>query len=292
MPENDLLKILFVVNPGSGNHKTPWSDIISDHFTSSGHNIELLELSDPRNTSIIEDRIAKFAPQRVVAVGGDGTVALLARILLHKDIALGILPAGSANGMARELSIPNDPAEAIGVIETGTIKAADVVRINNDLISLHLSDIGLNARLIKHFDEGNLRGKLGYARALVKTLVRKRLMNVEVCIDGQKNNLRAEMVVLANASRYGTGATINPEGNLYDGKFEVVIMRQLAVSELFKMWFRFRPFDAKKMKVLPATSATIRTKRAVHFQVDGEYLGKVTEVQAEIVPGQLKIIIP
>lgn len=117
-------------------------------------------------------------------------------------------------------------------------------------------------------------------------------MKVHIKIDGQEIIHAAEMVVLANASRYGTGAVINPQGNLYDGHFEVVIMRKLALSELFKMWFRFRPFDSQKIKVFPATSANIQTSRKVHFQVDGEYMGKVSSVDAEILAGQLKLIVP
>ncbi len=60
----------------------------------------------------------------------------------------------------------------------------------------------------------------------------------------------ALMVVLANATKYGTGAVINPEGNLYDGKFEVVIMRRLAFSELIKMWFNPQPFNPKRLNYI------------------------------------------
>jgi diacylglycerol kinase family enzyme len=105
-------------------------------------------------------------------------------------------------------------------------------------------------------------------------------------------SVKALMVVLANATKYGTGAVINPEGNLYDGKFEVVIMKKLAITELFKMWFRPSPFDPKKIRLFPATSVSIATKRKVDFQVDGEYLGKVNKVDAHILAGQLKLIVP
>jgi diacylglycerol kinase family enzyme len=104
--------------------------------------------------------------------------------------------------------------------------------------------------------------------------------------------MKALMVVLANATKYGTGAVINPEGDLYDGQFEVVIMKRLAITELLKMWFRPQPFNPTKIKVYPATSVSIETTRKVHFQVDGEYLGKVRRVDANIIAGQLKLIVP
>jgi diacylglycerol kinase family enzyme len=226
-----------------------------------------------------------------VAVGGDGTVTMVAKEILRKDCALGILPAGSANGMARELNIPPTINEALQVIENGTIRNADVIDVNGH-ISLHLSDIGLNAQLIKHFEEGKIRGKLGYATKVIKTLWAKSVMSIRINTGEKEVDMKALMVVLANAKMYGTGAVINPEGDLYDGKFEVVIMKRLAISELVKMWFKPQPFNPKKIRVFPATSVNIETTSKVHFQVDGEYLGKVKSVNANIIAGKLKIIIP
>ncbi|MBA4166445.1 MAG: diacylglycerol kinase family lipid kinase [Chitinophagaceae bacterium] len=292
MAEESSLKILFVINPVAGGNKTDWEPLIRQHFEQTDLNIAIHTLTGENDVAPIKRIVEKSKPEKVVAVGGDGTVSLVARMLLQTDIALGILPAGSANGMAKELGISFIPGEAMNTVVNGTIKNADVIKINTDQISLHLSDIGLNARLIKNFDDGKLRGKLGYAKVVLKTLWKKTLMKVHVRIDGQEIIHDAEMVVLANASKYGTGAVINPGGNLFDGHFEVVIMHKLALSELFKMWIRFRPFNPEKMRVFPATSVDIHTNRKVHFQVDGEYMGKVNKVDAEILAGQLKLIVP
>jgi diacylglycerol kinase (ATP) len=292
MGDENSLKILFVINPVSGGNKVDWKASIREYFGTLDHHIEIYQLTGGNDIPALQGIIEKSKPQKVVAVGGDGTVSMMAKMLLGSGIALGILPAGSANGMARELGISFIPKEALDYILNSPIKDADVIRINQDLISLHLSDIGLNALLIKNFDDGKIRGKWGYAKVVVKTLWKKTLMKVHIQIDGREIIHDAEMVVLANASRYGTGAVINPDGNLYDGHFEVVIMRKLALSELFKMWFRFRPFDPEKMKVFPATSVNIHISRKVHFQVDGEYKGKVRNVIAEILAGQLKLIVP
>jgi diacylglycerol kinase (ATP) len=109
---------------------------------------------------------------------------------------------------------------------------------------------------------------------------------------GKEIKRDAFMVVLANASKYGTGAVINPEGDLYDGLFEVVIIRRLAVFDILKMWFRPRPFNPKNIEVLHAESVRIETAHRVHFQVDGEYLGKVKHVAAHILHGKLNLILP
>jgi diacylglycerol kinase family enzyme len=100
------------------------------------------------------------------------------------------------------------------------------------------------------------------------------------------------MVVLANASKYGTGAVINPTGELDDGAFEVVIVRKLALSELLKMLFRPQPFNPKKIETFSATSVKLETGHAVHFQIDGEYLGKIKSLKADILPDYINLVLP
>jgi len=293
MQQSGQLKILFAVNPGSGGKsKVNWETSIREYFKPLPHTIEVFMLGGGHDAESVQHWITQLKPDRVVAVGGDGTVQMAAKQLLGTGIPLGILPAGSANGMAKELGIPNTPEEALNIIVNGRIRTADVIRINDKEICMHLSDIGLNAKLIKYFEESNWRGKFGYARVLFKALRNKKTMKVTINLKGEKVERDAFMIVLANASKYGTGAVINPDGNLYDGLFEVVIIRKFSIGEIFKMFIKFLPFNPKKTEVISATSVTIKTFGKVHFQIDGEYLGKVDHVEATIVPGQLNILLP
>ncbi len=292
MEQTGALKLLFAINPVSGGKgKTDFESAIKNYFKPLPHSIEFFLLSGKGDGASLKHWIEKIKPDRVVAIGGDGTVTLVAKQLIDSPIALGILPAGSANGMAKELDIPVDITEALDVLVNGKIKCCDLIKVNDE-ICLHLSDIGLNAQLVKYFDEGNMRGKLGYARVVLKVLWNKRLMNVTIQTKEKQIDREAFMIVLANASKYGTGAVINPGGNLYDGLFEVVVIRRLAISELFKMWFNPKPFNPKKIEVFQASSASIETSHKVHFQVDGEYLGKVDKVVAVIMPAKLNIVLP
>ncbi|MEJ7674135.1 MAG: YegS/Rv2252/BmrU family lipid kinase [Chitinophagaceae bacterium] len=236
--------------------------------------------------------IDKLQPERVIAVGGDGTVSLVAEQLLKTNIAMGILPAGSANGMAKELDIPVDVDGALDIILNGHIKLCDVIKINNKEICLHLSDLGVNAQLVKYFEEGNFRGKLGYALKVFKVLWRKRTMDVTIKTDREELKRRAFMVVIANASKYGTGALINPEGNLGDGLFEIIVVRRIHLISVLKMFLKFKRFNPKKVELFQAETVDIKTTKKSHFQVDGEYLGKVDSVKAEILKSQLKIMLP
>ena len=293
MQQSGQLKILFALNPVSGGKSNQnWEAAIRDYFKDLQHTIEIFMLNGVHDAESLSYWITKMKPDRVVAVGGDGTVQMVAKQLLGSGIPLGILPAGSANGMARELQIPNTPAEALSIVVNGTIKEADIIRINNDEICLHLSDIGLNAKLIKYFEESNWRGKFGYARVLFKALRKKRPMSVLIDLNGEQVKRSAFMIVLANATRYGTGAVINPNGSLYDGVFEVVIIRKFSIGEIFKMFIRFLPLNPTKTEIIPATSVTITPYGKVHFQIDGEYLGKVTQVEARVEARQLCLLVP
>jgi diacylglycerol kinase (ATP) len=287
------LKILFVINPISGSkRKINWERAIRKYFLTLLHSFDFFLLDGKDDATSLQYWIEKLHPDRVIAVGGDGTVSLVAEQLLGKNIAMGILPAGSANGMAKELNIPTDINGALDVILNGEIKCCDVIKINDKEICLHLSDIGVNAKLVKYFALGNLRGKLGYALKIFKVLWRKRLMHVTIKTDKEEITRDAFMVVIANASKYGTGALINPEGNLSDGLFEIVVVRRITFFSVLKMFLHFRRFNPKKVELCQAESATINTTKPFHFQVDGEYLGKTNNVKAEIIKSQLDLILP
>lgn len=291
MSDSSNLKLLFVINPVAGPNDTSWEEIIRNYFTGKPFTVEYLILNQKPDIGEIKKKIEEFSPARVIAVGGDGTVTMVAKLVAEAKKVLGILPAGSANGMAKELNIPLEPFEALSIVTDGEVKCCDAIRINEQ-VCLHLSDIGLNAQLIKYFDEGRVRGKLGYGKVLLKTLWHKQKMQVIIQAKNQEIRRNAFMVVLANASKYGTGAVINPSGELDDGAFEVVIVRRLALSELLKMLFRPQPFNPQKIETFSATSVSLETLKSVHFQIDGEYLGKVQSVHAKILPDYINIILP
>ena len=293
MPDKPSLKYLFIINPGSGRTGADsWKALINDFFRANEEAFENFLLPANFTPGQIKDHILKTGPRQVIAVGGDGTVTMLANILAGSNIPLGILPAGSANGMAKELQIPAGAEDALKVIVKGFQKKIDLIRINDKDYCLHLSDIGLNAQLIKYFDEGKLRGKIGYARVILKTLWHRHKMQVSIRVGETEISRVAFMVALANARMYGTGAVINPKGKPDDGHFEIIIVRKLSFFTLIKMMFRPRIFDPKKIEIIPCTSADINTKRAMHFQTDGEYKGKLKRITAVIVPGAVTMILP
>lgn len=288
--EKGTIKLLFIVNPGSGSDDTDYEKEINAFFEASAHDAEVYLLPKNCSTDKIREAIEKSKADRVIAVGGDGTLKLVAECLNGKNIPIGIIPAGSANGMAKELGIPQDLQEALQLTIAGEPKKIHLVNVNNELC-IHLSDIGFNAYIVKKFDDLPQRGMWGYAKATWKALWSHHKMEVEMDIAGETIRSEAAMVVIANATMYGTGVKINPDGLLDDDLFEVILIKKYSVMEILKIRFTSLPFNPEKIQTFPTKHLRISTRHKVHFQVDGEYKGKVNEVQATILPAAISIIV-
>ena len=293
MQKGVQLKILFVINPVSGGkEKHDWESSIREYFRNKPHSMEFYLLTGKDDKASIQHHIERLKPDRVVAVGGDGTVKMLASMLKETQVALGILPAGSANGMARELKVPLEAEQALDVIINGECRKLDLIKINEEEICLHLSDLGLNALLVKNFEHSKKRGMWGYGKAVFKVLWKKPTMYLTIKTDKEEVRRKAFMLVIANAQTYGTGAIINPDGKLNDGQFEIVVIRKLHLMELFKMLVSHKPFHQQRIEVFQTKSVEIRAKRKAYFQVDGEYIGKTVCVEARILPQIVNVVLP
>lgn len=289
--QHDPSKFLFIINSGSGNKQIDWEKEIRTFFEPLPYTIELFDLPNPCQPQLIKEKIVQSKAGKVVAVGGDGTLKLVADSLPDPSIAVGILPAGSANGMATELGIAADPASALDSLVNGVVKKIHLTKVNDENC-IHLSDIGFNAYVVKKFEAANTRGMWGYVKAAWKVLWQHPRIEVTLQIDDKKVVRSAAMVVIANATQYGNGVVINPQGSLYDRLFEVVIIRKVSFTEIFKMRFTQRNFNPEKTEFFQTSSLHLQSKHKMHFQVDGEYLGKIREVKAEIIPDALHVIVP
>src|SRR6202012_2274763 len=97
---------------------------------------------------------------------------------------------------------------------------------------------------------------------------------------------------LANARMFGTGAMINPTGSLRDGRFEVIMMKDFRWWDLPRLFFPNRKQHLEREEVVSVQSVTIACNRRVHFQVDGEYKGKINRLKAAILPQSLRVLTP
>lgn len=293
MQKQNPQKLLFIINPVSGGKaKQDWEAFIRDYFREQPHSMDFFLLTGKNDASSVRHYIETINPDKVVAVGGDGTVKLVAELIKETGRVMGILPAGSANGMARELGLPLDKGEALNVILNGTCRAIDVIEVNGREICIHLADMGLNAMLVKYFEASPSRGMWGYGRSVFKMLWNKRIIKATLTTDSEVIRRNAYMIVLANARMYGTGVTINPRGNLEDGRFEVVIVRRLNFWAILKVLTAHHNFPEEHIEIVSTTSLHLHARQRGYFQVDGEYRGRMKEVRARILPRCLQLMLP
>lgn len=285
--------IVLVVNPISGDLDK--DDIIAAatlFAEKEGLELQLYGTTGNDDIKAIRQFCEKYRPQRVLVAGGDGTIKLVAEAVHETDIIMGILPAGSANGLSVDLNLPTTLEENLQVAFHSNYMEMDMVCINN-LKSLHLSDLGLNAQLVKNYENSSTRGKLGYMLQTITTLSeQEEPFTATIKANHRTIETSAQMIVIANSQKYGTGVTINPNGKMNDGQFEIVILRNLDLLVFGKIITGNIPVDSDDVEIISTDKATITTNVPVHFQIDGEFIGEETHLDIHILHKEMRIAVP
>ena len=289
-----MTKILFIANPESDIPENyDLESVISDLAGEYGFEWGLYYTEKSDATNEIRKKISRDDPDIVIAVGGDGTVNLVASGLINSKIDLGIIPAGSANGLAYNLGIPSDIRKAVEIILENKAKPVDAICINDDIFCCHLGDVGINARIVRRFEQEGSKGLLGYGKQMLKELLSGRThFKVTLKTPVVYKKFRAEMVVIANARSFGTGAVINPEGRLDDGEFEIVIIRPYPWWGLFyliRMFLFGKTENLKYIQLIKTKQAEMVLDKPRDLQVDGEIISDVKSLKAEIIPSALNM---
>lgn len=285
--------VIMITNPVSGGvDKSEFIDAASNYAAKENLNFVLYETSADNDTTKIKALYKKFMPERIIVAGGDGTIKLVAEALENEDFILGILPAGSANGLATDLGLPKSVEESIPIAFLNGYQEIDMIVVNGKT-SLHLSDLGLNATLIKNYEEGSMHGRWHYALQAFKTLINTDVyFSATVTANNEITEYQARMIVIANSKKYGTGVTINPNGVMDDGKFEIIILKNLDFMVFGKIVTGNMPLESEDISIISTDKATIKTNFPVSFQMDGEYCGAESEFNIGIAPKKLKVAIP
>lgn len=286
-------KVLLVVNPIAGDvDKTELIALVEDRSRTQGFELSVYKTEGEHDRQAIVQIMQDFKPDRILVAGGDGTITQIADIVREYPVTLGLLPLGSANGLATNLGVPTAWQEAVEVALGEHATCLDGMMINGRL-GLHLSDLGLNARLVKNYEESDTRGKWGYAKEVFKTLSEHDLFRVRITTDTETLETDATMVILANATMYGTGVVVNPNGKLCDGQFEVIVATRFDIIELAKLIAGAEALNPEVVRTFCTTRAEIEClDKKVLFQIDGEFIGPVNRVKAHIIPHMLQIAIP
>ena len=289
------MKILIVINPKAGgtNHeKTILA--LKDLFETHGFDAHYHFTTGEHDEKNIKKEIDKIKPHRVLAAGGDGTIQLVAKILLPYQLTMGILPLGSANGLATALDIPKDPiVAAANIVQSTKVRSIDMLKFNKKHLCIHLSDIGVNALIVKKYEEGGERGLLGYAKHLLAAVQETPLYNITIQTPSETIKKSGYMMAFANAHKYGTGVQIS-EGSVSDGMFEICNVERVTLDEAIRAGLTaLNVFVDKDMfsDVITCRSAEVSIDQPAHFQIDGEYMGMVDHLEIDMVPGALKLLV-
>ncbi|MEQ8472542.1 MAG: YegS/Rv2252/BmrU family lipid kinase [Marinoscillum sp.] len=280
---------LFVINPASGGRD---KDDLIEKIKSNFEDAQFFETTGKNDSDRLNEYIYHAKPDLVVISGGDGTINEMSTALIAHDVPMGIIPKGSANGLATELGITME--NALQTIKLGHTRNLDVVSINDHLM-IHMADIGLNASLIKRYEEEDRRGFLGYAISAIKELPNlEESFEVTISSDDFEITLNTKFVVMANTRMYGTGYEINPNGVLDDQKIEICVLKELSPEFISNKLFNNKPNISEQsiFAIYPVKNAEITTNRAVNWQSDGEYLGTTDHLSIEVLDTQLKTICP
>lgn len=287
------MNLLFVVNPVSGGEeKASFLQRAKDYCYKYGISCATYETTGENDEDKLLQCLTEHQPDKIVVVGGDGTVLLTARTLLQtkRTIPFGMIPMGSANGMARELNVSTDPFEAFRDLAVSHVALPiDMICMNDQHYLMHLGDAGLNASIVENYEKEEGRGWLAYAKHFVHAIRNTPLFEAHIQMEDGAHDYQTSAVVMANTRMYGTGATINPKGNPHDGKFEIVVVKKNELSSIINLGLTTISDKAienfnEYFDIYTTDRATITFKSPKVVQLDGEVTGSFEQLQLSIVP--------
>lgn len=289
------MKLLLVINPvAGGNDHNETITKINELAHENGVQTQLLLTNGKDDEDRFKKQLADWKPDRVAVGGGDGTIKMVAENLMSAGTPMGILPLGSANGLATALEIPKSPLDAMQKILTANlIRNMDMLKFNDKHFCIHVGDIGVNALIVKKYEEGGERGMMGYAKNLFSSIQESPLLKIKIRTPEEVIEKEGFMMAFANAHKYGTGVHIS-EGSVSDGKFEICNVAKIALDDAIKAGLTIlNVFVDKNMfsDVISCTKAHIEIDQPSHFQIDGEYMGLVDNIKVQIVPSCIKLLI-
>jgi len=242
---------------------------------------------------VIDDAV-RNGVEVVFAVGGDGTVHEIAKRLIDKPIALGIVPTGSGNGFARHLGVSIDPSNVLRSIATSRIETIDTAEVNGNPF-LGVMGIGFDACIAARFASSTVRGIRTYIREGLFGYVSYRPQSYEITIDGNVRKETAFVIAVANSSQYGNNAKIAPLASVQDGLLDLVIIRRaspLSVPALMARLFSGSLHRSPVVATVQAREIVIRRAAAGPAHVDGEPIHMPEELRVRIRPQSLRVLVP
>jgi YegS/Rv2252/BmrU family lipid kinase len=287
-------RITFILNPISGTHsKDVIPECIDEIISKDDFDYEIRTTEYAGHAAeIARDCVARQV-DIVVAIGGDGTVNEVARSLTHTETALGIIPCGSGNGLARHLCIPLDIKKALKIISQCQIESFDYGVIN-DLPFFCTCGMGFDAFISFKFAEAGKRGPITYVENVLKEGLKYKPETYEVEDETGAKKYKAFLIACANASQYGNNAYIAPHATMKDGMMDIVILEPFTPFDAPQISFDlFSKTLEKNSKIKTFKSKHIHIHRnqpgAIHY--DGDPIMTGNDIDVHIEEQGIKIVV-
>jgi len=294
--KNIRKRILFIVNPISGSRrKRNLPQLISDNIDKKKFEITIAQTQYAKHAIEISKQAVADGYDVIVAVGGDGTVNEVASQMIHSNSALGIIPGGSGNGLARHLNIPLTPVRAIELLNKGIATNIDTATING-IPFVSIAGVGFDAMVAKKFAKSPRRGFLTYFRIAANEFLNYKPKKYTLKFDdGLFIKRRAFFIAFANSNQFGYNAQIAPNARLNDGKIDICIAQKPNVFQtpVVANLLLLKLIDKSPLMDIISTSEVVITrKKNKVVNIDGEPIKLDRELVVKVVPSSLKVIIP
>lgn len=291
-----MKKYLAIINPISGTgSKKNVPELLGRAYASAPGELLLTYTKAAGHAEELARRAAAEGYEQVIAVGGDGTVNEVARALVGTDTALGIVPKGSGNGLARSLGLAMNSEEAIQQIATGKRVTIDSCTMDGRPFFCTCG-MGFDAVVSHAFAEASTRGPVTYLRTMIEEYRAFHSESYHITLDGERSfDTEAFVLVAANAAQYGNNAYIAPEADLADGLIDLAFIQPFPVLEaavvLGDLMLGRLPAN-KYYHTERARTITIDRPQAGVIHLDGEPYEAGKQISIELLPSSLHVLIP
>ena len=291
-----MKKYLAIINPISGTgSKKSIPELLGQAYSSADGELFLTYTKAAGHAEELARRAAEEGFEEVIAVGGDGTVNEVARALLGTNTALGIVPKGSGNGLARSLGIAMNSEEAIRQLSTGRRICIDSCTMDGRPFFCTCG-MGFDAAVSHAFAEASSRGPVTYFRTMIEEYRGFQAENYHITLDGERSfDTEAFVLVAANATQYGNNAYIAPEADLADGFLDLALIRPFpGIEAAFVLGDLMlgRLSNNKYYHAERARELIIERPSPGVIHLDGEPCHAGERVEIRLIPQSLHVIIP
>lgn len=290
-----LDKLIFIINPVAGTRqKRTIHEAIEKTFSPGEYEIFYTEYAG--NAYEIASKKAEEGYANIVAVGGDGTVNEVASALVNTNSRLGIIPAGSGNGLARHLRIPVSFSDSLKVLRDPEIKTIDVGQVNGRYFFCTCGT-GFDASVGKKFANESKRGMISYVRATIHQYIKYSPKTYILKAENKKVELKAFLVTFANSGQYGNNAYIAPNAVIDDGWLDLCVLRPFPKSETLELGLRlfFKNIDQSPyLEIMRVKKATLKRKnnKKITLHLDGEPVTLKKKLKVKVIPSALHVMTP